>query len=245
MTLALMYLSLAALFAGFAALGTWQIHRRAWKLDLIARVEQRVHASPVAAPGRDAWARMSADDEYRRVSADGAFLSGRSVFVQAVTERGPGFWMLTPLQTRTGFIVLINRGFVETAADGGAPSQDPVSVSGLLRLTEPRGGFLRRNDPAAQRWYSRDVAAIAAAQQLPAQDVAPYFIDADAVEADGPVGGMTVLRFHNSHLVYAITWYSLALMVAGAAVILGRQQPCPEPPGHPRVAPGVLVRVCF
>ena len=222
--LALMYLSLAALFAGFAALGTWQIHRRAWKLDLIARVEQRVHASSVAAPGRDAWARMGADDEYRRVRADGVFLRDRSVFVQAVTERGPGFWMLTPLQTRAGFIVLINRGFVEAAVDSGEPSQDPVSVSGLLRLTEPRGGFLRRNDPAAQRWYSRDVAAIAAAQQLSVQDVAPYFIDADAGTDSGAMGGMTMLRFHNNHLVYAITWYSLALMAAGAAVFLDRRR---------------------
>jgi len=31
-----------------------------------------------------------------------------------------------------------------------------------------------------------------------------------------PVGGLTVITFHNSHLVYAITWYTLALMVAGA-----------------------------
>ena len=31
-----------------------------------------------------------------------------------------------------------------------------------------------------------------------------------------PVAGLTVIAFHNSHLVYAITWYTLALMVAGA-----------------------------
>jgi surfeit locus 1 family protein len=31
-----------------------------------------------------------------------------------------------------------------------------------------------------------------------------------------PVGGLTMITFHNSHLVYAITWYTLALMVAGA-----------------------------
>ena len=35
-----------------------------------------------------------------------------------------------------------------------------------------------------------------------------------------PVAGLTVITFHNSHLVYAITWYTLALMVA-AAVWLG------------------------
>jgi surfeit locus 1 family protein len=54
--------------------------------------------------------------------------------------------------------------------------------------------------------------------------VAPYFIDAEAappsnvpqIAAVVPVAGLTVITFHNSHLVYAITWYTLALMVAGA-----------------------------
>jgi surfeit locus 1 family protein len=38
--------------------------------------------------------------------------------------------------------------------------------------------------------------------------------------AVAPVAGLTVIAFHNSHLVYAITWYTLALMVA-AAIWLG------------------------
>ena len=74
-----------------------------------------------------------------------------------------------------------------------ASPRGPVTVTGLLRITEPGGGFLRRNDPAAGRWYSRDVAAIAAARGL--ETVAPYFIDADATPNPGglPVGGLTVV----------------------------------------------------
>ena len=41
---------LLVLFLTFVALGTWQIQRRAWKLDLIERVEQRVGAPPVPLP---------------------------------------------------------------------------------------------------------------------------------------------------------------------------------------------------
>ena len=80
--------------------------------------------------------------------------------------------------------------------------------------------FLRANDPAAGRWYSRDVAAIAWARGL--SEVAPYFIDADAASEPGgiPVGGLTVVVFHNNHLVYAITWYVLAAMAAGAAAFV-------------------------
>ena len=55
-------------------------------------------------------------------------------------------------------------------------------------MTEPQGGFLRSNDPAHDRWYSRDVAAIAAARGL--HDVTPFFVDADArsQSGGGPIG---------------------------------------------------------
>ena len=99
----------------------------------------------------------------------------------------------------------------------GEIAAGPVAVTGLLRMTEPGGAFLRSNDPAADRWFSRDVAAIAAAKGL--ADVAPYFIDADATPNPGglPIGGLTVVAFRNSHLVYALTWYALAAMSAAAA----------------------------
>jgi len=226
--------SVAALLAcaGFVALGNWQVHRLAWKLDLIARVERRLQAPVVDAPGRAQWPGLNAaDNEYTRLCIDGSFLHERETLVQAVTRLGAGDWVLTPLRSAAGDLVLINRGFVppeQRAPAARAAGQVPgtVRVCGLLRPSEPRGGFLRRNDAAAGHWYSRDVAAIAAARGLPAADVAPYFIDADASPNPGgwPVGGLTVVRFHNSHLAYAITWYALALMVAGAAAIVGRHE---------------------
>ncbi|MFP3436046.1 SURF1 family cytochrome oxidase biogenesis protein, partial [Paraburkholderia sp. SIMBA_061] len=38
------------LFSGLCALGSWQVYRLAWKRDLIARVDARIHAAPVPAP---------------------------------------------------------------------------------------------------------------------------------------------------------------------------------------------------
>lgn len=213
-------LAALVLFSGFTALGVWQLQRLSWKLDLIARVDARVHAAPVPAPGPAQWAHVTRQaDEYRRVRLSGVFENGRETLVQAVTEAGPGFWVLTPLRTPGGAEVLVNRGFVPS--DKAAPAtrlagqpSGPVTVTGLLRITEPHGGFLRANDPAAGRWYSRDVAAIARARGL--TDPAPYFIDADATPNTGgwPRGGMTVIHFRNSHLSYALTWFGLALMTA-------------------------------
>lgn len=223
--LALIGLAALLTVAGLVGLGTWQVQRRAWKLDLIARVDARIHAAPVAPPARAAWPLVGPEDAYRRVRVVGTFLHDEETLVQALTERGGGFWVLTPLRTADGSLILINRGFVpgdrrDPATRGDGQVGGETAVTGLLRLTEPHGGFLRANDPQAGRWYSRDVAAIAAARGL--ADAAPFFIDADAAANPGrlPVGGLTVVAFRNDHLVYALTWYALALMVAGATAYL-------------------------
>jgi surfeit locus 1 family protein len=208
-----------------AALAVWQVHRRTYKLDLIARVEARVHAAPAPAPGPGGWAGISAAaDEYRRVSATGEWLEDRSTLVQAVTDLGGGYWVMTPLARDDGTTVLVNRGFVPATGRDPASwrprSPGPVTVTGLFRMTEPGGAFLRANDPASNRWFSRDVAAIAASRGL--DRVAPYFIDAGRPpgETGLPVAGLTVIAFSNNHLVYALTWGALALMAAAGAVFV-------------------------
>jgi len=234
LVLAVLALLLIVLFAG---LGTWQVFRLQWKLDLIARVDARVHAVPVAPPDAARWARINAaDDEYRRVELHGAYLYDLTTPVLALTEQGSGYWLLTPMCMTDGTIILVNRGFIPAelgartrytpqragndpcaaTASGLAP---PLRITGLLRISEKGGAFTRTNDPVAGRWFSRDVAAIAAARNL--GNVAPYFVDAAAKQnppdsPDRPFGGLTVVRFANSHLAYALTWYALALMVAGA-----------------------------
>ncbi|WP_462388171.1 SURF1 family protein [Acidovorax sp. Q11] len=227
-----------ALFLGFIALGTWQVQRRAWKLALIERVEQRVHAAPVALPLSPEWPQVSAaSHEYLPVTAQGLWLPEKTVLTQALTELGSGFWVMTPLQLADGTQVVVNRGFVPqeqraqwlaTPLPASAPTT--ATIQGLLRMSEPDGGFLRANAPAEQRWYSRDIAAMGRALQLP--QAAPFFIDAGLPPAPGnsatdtrwPRAGMTVVRFSNSHLVYALTWYGLALMVAGAGWYVARYE---------------------
>ena len=211
---------------GFAWLGVWQVHRRTWKLGLIAQIDGRIHAAPVEAPGPAVWPSVdAAHDAYRRVRVHGTFQNDREAEVQAVSEFGAGYWVVTPFVTDQGFTVLVNRGFVppdlrDRRTRPDSQGQTPIEVTGLLRITEPKGGFLHSNDPAHDRWYSRDVTAIAHSRNL--TDVAPYFIDADATPGDGkfPVGGLTVVTLPNNHLVYSLTWFCLAAFSAGAAVFV-------------------------
>ena len=204
---------LLATIALLTGLGVWQLERRTWKLALIAQTARQLRQPPVAAPGPQRWPALGTGDAYTPVVVTGRYRPGTDTYVQAVTELGGGFWVLTPFDTTRGFTLLVNRGFVPADARGRVgPSPAVQNVRGLLRLSEPGGGFLRHNDPAADRWYSRDVAAIAAAKRF--GSIAPYFIDAGEPHTGWPRGGLTVVRFHNSHLVYALTWFGLALLVA-------------------------------
>jgi surfeit locus 1 family protein len=208
---------LVVAIAVFALMGVWQIQRLAWKTDLIKRVDARVHAVAVAAPGPQHWAQVTeASDEYRHVTVVGRFLNDREAQVYALSDLGAGYWIMTPFKTDDGMIVFINRGFVPM--DKRAPAtrlegqvEGAARITGLLRMSQSKGWlFSQANDPANDNWYRRDVAALAQSRGL--TSVAPYFIDADATPNAGgwPKGGLTVVRFPNSHLVYALTWFSLA-----------------------------------
>ncbi len=223
------------LIAGFVSLGNWQLERREWKQALIQAVEQRAHAPAQRAPEREHWALISrSNDEYRHVVVRGRFLQSKPALVVAATELGSGYWVLTPFQCRDGSVVFINRGYIGQGLTPAGPPEGEVEVSGLLRISEPDGSPLRKNKPSADRWYSRDIEAIALARGLIA---APFFIDAaqgapgsrqvdpaNASDADNvPVGGLTVIQFHDNHLVYSLTWYGLAAMVVVAFIILLRE----------------------
>lgn len=198
-----------------AGLGIWQVQRLGWKNALIARVEAGLAAQPVAAPGPADWPQITFDTaEYRRITARGHYLPEADLLVMAVTARGPGFWVMSPFETQDGWRLFVNRGFVPQ--DRQNPEDRPrpegaVEVSGLLRLSQPDGAFLRSNDPEGGRWFSRDTAAMA--QSLRLGEAAPYFLDAGETEgaADSlPIGGLTVVSFPNNHLQYALTWFALS-----------------------------------
>lgn len=211
----------------FLGLGIWQVQRLEWKRDLIARTEAAVTAAPVPAPGPGAADQIS---EYRRVSVNGRYLSSEDTLVRAVTAFGAGYWVMTPFRTEQGWQLLVNRGFVAvdqiSAYDPAATDQDRT-LTGLMRATQTDGAFLRSNDPGADRWFSRDVQAIADARGV--GQVAPWFLDLDRMpDVAAPIGGLTVVSFPNSHLTYALTWFAMAAGLGFVLVFIHRHKDEPE-----------------
>jgi len=211
------------------ALGIWQIQRLGWKKALIARVETRVHAEPVPPPA-DTWTALGRDrHEYLRVHLTGSFRHALEIPVYASTIRGPGYWIMTPLETERGTI-WVNRGFVDSAHRD--PSTRPhdqgdqqVEITGLIRMPEHANLFLRANVSSEQRWYTRNPDEFSAASGI-SPPSAPWFLDQDneIANASWPIPGMTVIHFRNQHLSYALTWFALAGLSISALVFVVRHQ---------------------
>ena len=224
----------AILFAGFTALGIWQVYRLQWKLDLIAAVDARVEAPAVPAPGVGETVTRE-DDAYRHVSVTGRYIEAAQTLIYYPTQLGAGYFVMTPLLRDDGSYVLINRGFVpEGRQDNPANYRAPegeVTVAGLLRMPESKGWlFSRANDPVDGKWYRRDVASIMGTRGL--VPFAPYFIDAEASGPTGklPIGGLTVVTFRNAHLSYALTWFAMALGTLALYVFVLRYERRPSSP---------------
>ena len=215
---ALFTLVTGALLVG---LGVWQVHRLAWKENLLATIDTRIKAPPGTLPPPAAWPRLKpADYEYRRVALTGTFDNGKETLVFGSTPYGVGSYVMTPMHLQDGgqegAIVLVNRGYVpsdrkDPATRRAGEPNGVVRIVGLMRAPERRGLFTPADDPAAGQYFSRDPAVLAAHDHL--ASVAPFTVDADASANPGgwPRGGTTVIAIPNNHLVYALTWFGTAL----------------------------------
>jgi surfeit locus 1 family protein len=214
-------------------LGGWQLQRLAWKEALIAERDQRLTAAPVSLDMalKDFDADRSV--EFLKVKAQGAFQHDDELFVLTTEGGVPGFKVVTPLASREGVVVLVDRGFIpEPLKDAKRrPDSQPagdVEVTGILRRhVQNRGAFTPDNDTAANIWYWWDIPAMLAfARVAPDQRVAPFVLH---IEPD-PKAGKTLPspisvdeNLTNNHLQYALTWFSLAILLIVMSGLLIRQ----------------------
>jgi surfeit locus 1 family protein len=223
-------LAAAMALATLVSLGLWQLDRKAWKEGLIATIEQRLSAPPVALPPPAEWPQLTAaGDEFRHVVMTGEFLNDREalVYTGGSTLRdatgGQGYWVFTPARIGGGGLVMVNRGFVPEGKQNPTSRPDgqvggPINMVGVLRWPEKPGLFTPAGDPLRNIWFVRDSSAIAAAKGM---SVAPFFVE---LESPDPPGGMPrVGRLHpnlpNNHLGYALTWLGLAAVLVGVYAI--------------------------
>lgn len=217
----------AVALAILAALGIWQLERKAWKQDLLDQVRVRAYGAPVDIPPESSWSSWSpAGGEFTRVRLSGRFQEDETIPVHGLAEirrnqASQGFYLFTPLRRDDGTIVVINRGFVPgdqlqaTLQRLRATATGMSSVVGLVRSPEERGWFVPENQPGKGEWYVRSLPDMAGARRL--ARVAPFYVDEGAKPAPigWPAGGQTQLSLPNNHLQYAFTWFGLGAALIG------------------------------
>jgi surfeit locus 1 family protein len=212
-------------------LGVWQLDRRVWKENLITTINARLARAPENLPPRASWPVLREDGaEFRRVFFPVEFLDGEEALVYTAGSplrpdvKGPGYWVFAPARLAGGSIILINRGFVPahrkdpaTRAEGNP--RGIIDVVGVLRWPETRGSFTPADDPKNNVWFLRDSNSIAAFKKWATP--APFYIDQEQPIPLGgwPKPGKLEVHLPDNHLQYAITWFGLALALAGVYVV--------------------------
>jgi surfeit locus 1 family protein len=206
--------TLAAL-AVLVSLGTWQLQRLEWKRGLIERAQAQLAAPPLPLP-----ATGLEDLDFRRVALAGTYLHDAAFAFGFTAEDGaPGSRLVTPFRLGDGRIFLIDRGWLPTDllpphVPKALEPAGPVTLEGVGRW---RGSWHRTwltpdDSPAHRRWYGWDIPAMAEAAGLPLEP-----LEVMLERSEGPAGLPRAepisVDLPNSHLSYAITWYSLALVL--------------------------------
>lgn len=222
-----------ALAATCLFLGQWQMERLGEKEALIAAVDARLGAEPVAVPPAADWDDLDMDAwNFQPVSLAGTYRYTQTltVFTALSDARGrysgPGYWVVTPFELAAGGTVFVNRGFIpeqyqEAAVMGDLHGDDPgiVTIIGLFRPGEEPGFMVPEPNMSARIEWVRNPARMAAMVDPALAPVAPFYVDLLAgPPGDLPQGGETVVSFPNNHFGYALTWYGFAIV---AVVMLG------------------------
>jgi surfeit locus 1 family protein len=212
-------------FAVLVALGTWQIKRKAWKEGLIATLNQRLTAPPIALPPPATWPNLDqARYEYSRVKFSAQFESDKDALVYAVATvfrpdaSGEGFWVFAPARLADGSLVVVNRGFVpkdlwNSNLRPEGETAGSVEITGVLRWPDEAHWFTPKPDAVHNLWFLRDPVTIAAAKGW--AHVSPFYVEQETPVPPGgwPRPGKLVVSLPNNHLQYALTWYGLALVL--------------------------------
>jgi len=220
----------AAGVAILIGLGIWQLDRKVWKENLIATLDERLARAPADLPPPDDWVRLTpGKDEYTRVKFPAEFLPGEEALIYTAGSafrsdvQGPGYWVFAPARLAGGSIVVVDRGFVpydrkDPATRAQGAPLGSIDIVGVMRWPETRGTFTPNDEPQNNVWFLRDQKAIAAAKKWDAP--APFYIEQESPVPPGelPKPGKLIVSLPDNHLQYALTWFGLALGLAGVYV---------------------------
>ena len=191
--------------AVLVGLGVWQMQRLDWKEAILADIDARITAAPVALPAApDAQA-----DRYLPVTVTGRLQDPAIRVLVSQKQVGAGYRIIRPVQVGERRI-MVDLGFLPIQSPTPAAPADPVTVTGNLHWPDEIDSYTPAPDLGADIWFARDlplmadhlgaepVLIVARSTSLPDSPLTPLPLDTSGIP--------------NDHLGYAVTWFGLAIV---------------------------------
>ncbi|MCD6034339.1 MAG: hypothetical protein K0R63_80 [Rickettsiales bacterium] len=237
-------------FLVLLTLGTWQVQRLLWKEQLVADITTKSAEPSEQLLSTASFDQENVKDWlYRKVEIEGTFLHDREVhlYTGAIQFKGKtGYHILTPFERTQGRgIVIVNRGWVPEAQKESSSRPDSL-VQGVQKIQaivlpddKRKLSLLPDNDIKENVWFWQDISemqsytglTLAPVILLALQDdahiqIAPNsmaWAEPNVPKEPFPMPSNGHISVRNDHLQYAITWYSLAVILLVVYVVYHRK----------------------
>lgn len=198
-------------------LGFWQLQRLEWKEAILADIDARIAAAPVALP----LSVSSADDNYRGVAVRATPTGEELHVLVSGTAAGTGFRVISKMEMRPGVNIMVDLGLLPIEDKNALPSAFETDIIGNLIWPDDKNSSTPEPDIAANTWFARDVTAMSQhLGTLPIMIVARSSSVQDPRVTPLPINSANI---KNDHLEYAITWFLLAAVWAAMTFYLIRR----------------------
>ena len=215
----------ALAIALLCGLGVWQVQRMQWKDGLIAQAEAAATMPPLS----DASLTPVNLTDFRRVVLMCPGLASAPFMqLQSIVDGRGGVRLISACEVPSlGGSVLVDRGFVSDEISARPPifaSQTPVRIEGQFRKVPKIRRYASHPGEPPERFFRRDeleMSVFLNAGPVPGTVFATTSSNPEwqALQPSAPPAA-----FSNNHLGYAITWFGLALALAGFYIALLRRK---------------------
>ena len=190
----------------FCSLGTWQIYRLQWKVDLINEISNGLNSEPVFYSNTNI-------KNYQKVKFSGIFDFEKQVYLYSLNNKGkPGYDIITPLKINSNEILLINRGWIQKDRKGNKNINKVKSNSyeGILKKITKPNPFKPDNDIENNIWYSLKLTDL---EDFTGYKLSNFVLFLQNNQNNLVENKIVSPDLPNNHLKYALTWYSVALSI--------------------------------
>ena len=188
----------------FIALGTWQIIRLNWKLDLINQIDSSLKNKPVNFSGYPV-------KDYLIIKTTGIINFDKQIYLYNLNEKGkPGFDVINPIIINNENF-LLNRGWISFDKKNTDEINilDSSNIIGTLKRQIKANRFKPKNNIIKNYWFTLNRKDIL---QYTGKNFSPFIIYLTN-DIDLPKPKVITANISNDHKKYAITWFSLAFSV--------------------------------